>query len=155
MYSLLFIFLVSMFPIAELRGGLPLGISLGVSPLQAYLVSVAGNIAPILPLLLLLKYGIRLLRKNQWMGSVLNRWESRIERRREMVSRYGLWGIVLLVAIPLPITGAWTAALISSVLSIRIRYAFLAICIGVCIAGAIVLSATIGIISVRRIIGGM
>ena len=155
MYSLLFIFLVSMLPIAELRGGLPLGISLGVSPLQAYLVSVAGNIAPILPLLLLLKYGIRLLRKNRWMGSVLNRWESRIERRREMVSRYGLWGIVLLVAIPLPITGAWTAALISSVLSIRIRYAFLAICIGVCIAGAIVLSATIGIISVRRIIGGM
>ena len=155
MYSLLFIFLVSMLPIAELRGGLPLGISLGVFPLQAYLVSVAGNIAPILPLLLLLKYGIRLLRKNRWMGSVLNRWESRIERRREMVSRYGLWGIVLLVAIPLPITGAWTAALISSVLSIRIRYAFLAICIGVCIAGAIVLSATIGIISVRRIIGGM
>ena len=139
-------FLISMLPISELRGALPYGLSQGLSPWKAYSISVAGNMVPVLPLLLGLK-GISALARRWTKGEKLLDWTiGRAERRQDLVKKYGFGGLVLLVAIPLPVTGAWTGTLVSFLLSIEAKYAFLAICIGVGLAGIIVLLASLGVI---------
>jgi len=140
-------FLISMLPISELRGAIPFAISCGISPGVAYLISVAGNILPVFPLLLLLKELSSLISRYSWGERVLKRLLKMGEKKKGLVERYSLPGLVLLVAIPLPITGAWTGVLVSFLLSLKIRYAFLAISIGVCLAGAIVLLVSLGVIS--------
>ena len=139
-------FFISMLPISELRGALPFALSQGLSPLRAYLVSVAGNILPVLPLLLLLR-GLSAFFARYRRGATLFSWTmERAKKREGLVRRYGFGGLILLVAIPLPITGAWTGALVSFLLSIQIKQAFAAICIGVGLAGIIVLLASLGVI---------
>ncbi len=139
-------FFISMLPISELRGALPFALSQGLSPLRAYLVSVAGNILPVLPLLLLLR-GLSAFFARYRRGATLFSWTmERAKKREGLVRRYGFGGLILLVAIPLPITGAWTGVLVSFLLSIQIKQAFAAICIGVGLAGIIVLLASLGVI---------
>jgi len=148
-------FFVSMLPITELRGGLPLAISLGISPFKAYLISIIGNIVPILPLLFGLEYLSKIAKKYKWSAKILSAVERKAKERKRIVQRYGIGGIIVLVAIPLPVTGAWTGMLVSFILSIPIKHSFPAICAGVCIAGVIVLFATLGIFNIGRVFGGM
>ena len=138
-------FLISMLPISELRGAIPFAISQGIIPWEAYLIAVAGNILPVLPLLLLLQR-LAIFAQRYKVGAKFLGWTvKRAKKREDLVKRYGWAGLILLVAIPLPITGAWTGTLVSFLLSMRIKYAFLAICIGVGIAGIIVLLASMGV----------
>jgi len=148
-------FLVSMLPIAELRGGLPLGISLGIPPFKAYLISVIGNVIPVLPILIGLKYLSKIAQRYSWSSKILNILERRIQKKKQIIYRYGIGGIIILVAIPLPITGAWTGSLVSFFLGIPVKYSFPAIFAGVCIAGVIVLFATLGIFGIGKIFSGM
>ncbi len=144
-----------MLPIAELRGGLPFALAKGISPLKAYFLSVAGNLIPVIPLFLLLKFFSDFIKRCS-KGKVLLDWvETRVGRKKELVRRYGLSGVILLVAVPLPVTGAWTGTLVSFLLLIRLRYAFPAICLGVCLAGLIVLLVSLGIMEGIRIFVGM
>ena len=139
-------FLISMLPISELRGALPYGLSQGLSPWKAYSIAVAGNIVPVLPLLLGLKK-ISALAQRWTKGEKLLHWTlGRAEKRQDLVKKYGFAGLIVLVAIPFPVTGAWTGTLVSFLLSIETKYAFLAICIGVGLAGIIVLLASLGVI---------
>lgn len=137
-------FFLSMLPISELRGGLPFALSQGLSPLKAYLISVAGNILPVFPLLLLLRRLFIFLGRYKITEKTLNWTLARARKREDLVKRYGFGGLILLVAIPLPVTGAWTGTLVSFLLSMKIRHSFLAICIGVGIAGIIVLGLSLG-----------
>lgn len=137
-------FFLSMLPISELRGGLPFALSQGFSPLKAYLISVAGNILPVFPLLLLLRRLFIFLGRYKITEKTLNWTLARARKREDLVRRYGFGGLILLVAIPLPVTGAWTGTLVSFLLSMKIRHSFLAICIGVGIAGIIVLGLSLG-----------
>lgn len=137
-------FFLSMLPISELRGGLPFALSQGFSPLKAYLISVAGNILPVFPLLLLLRRLFIFLERYKITERTLNWTLARARKREDLVRRYGFGGLILLVAIPLPVTGAWTGTLVSFLLSMKIRHSFLAICIGVGIAGIIVLGLSLG-----------
>lgn len=137
-------FFLSMLPISELRGGLPFALSQGFSPLKAYLISVAGNILPVFPLLLLLRRLFIVLGRYKITEKTLNWTLARARKREDLVRRYGFGGLILLVAIPLPVTGAWTGTLVSFLLSMKIRHSFLAICIGVGIAGIIVLGLSLG-----------
>jgi len=137
-------FFISMLPISELRGALPFALSQGVSPLKAYFISVAGNILPVLPLLLLLQR-LAIFAQRYEIGAKFFCWTmERAKKRGDLVKRYGWAGLILLVAIPLPITGAWTGTLVSFLLSMKIKYAFIAICIGVSLAGIIVLGLSLG-----------
>lgn len=136
-----------MLPILELRGAIPFAISCGISPGVAYIISVTGNILPVLPLLLLLKKLSSLIERYPWGERVLKQLLKVGERKKGFIERYSLPGLVLLVAIPLPITGAWTGVLVSFFLSLKIRYAFGAISIGICLAGVVVLLVSLGIIS--------
>lgn len=139
-------FLISMLPISELRGALPYGLSQGLSPWKAYSVSVAGNIVPVLPLLLSLRKISALARRWNRAEKFMNWTIGRAERRQDLVKKYGFGGLIVLVAIPLPITGAWTGTLVSFLLSLEAKYAFSGICIGVSLAGIIVLLASLGVI---------
>ncbi|MFQ5834408.1 MAG: COG2426 family protein [bacterium] len=136
-------FFLSMLPILELRGGLPFALSQGLSPLRAYLISVAGNILPVFPLLLLLRRLFIFLGRYKIAEKTLSWTMKRARKREDLVRRYGFGGLILLVAIPLPITGAWTGVLVSFLLSLEIKYSFVGICIGVCLAGGIVLSMSL------------
>jgi uncharacterized membrane protein len=147
-------FFLSMLPISELRGGLPFALSQGLSPLKAYLISVAGNILPVFPLLLLLRRLFIFFGRYKITEKTLNWTLARARKREDLVRRYGFGGLILLVAIPLPVTGAWTGTLVSFLLSMKIRHSFLAICIGVGIAGIIVLGLSLGGIGLWGLIKG-
>jgi len=144
-------FFISMLPISEARVAIPFALTQGLSPIKAYLLSVAGNIAPVLPLLLLLKGLFSLLRRYETGRKIFTRINKLAMKREGMVKRYGFIGLIFLVALPLPVTGAWTGSLVSVFLGLSVRYAFLAISIGVCIAAAIVAMVTLGIIEGVRV----
>jgi len=154
-YSHVFPFLVSMLPVSELRGGLPLALSQGVAPLEAYLLSILGNTIPVLPLLLGLKSLVKLAKRYKWSAGIFQAIQKKTWKKQKLVQKYGVGGIIILVAIPLPMTGAWTGSLVSVFLSIPIKYAFPAIFGGICLAGFIVLFATTGFWEIGRIFGGM
>ncbi len=141
--------LLSAAPIAELRGGLPLALSLGFSPLPAYLLSVLGNMLPVPFLLLGLARILGLVRAIPGpLGRVAHRyllWQEAQHQARLL--RWGAWALLLLVAVPLPMTGAWTGSLVAVLFGIPFRRSFPVIAIGVLVAGGIVLLASIGVIA--------
>jgi len=138
------VFLVAAAPISELRGAIPLAIlDLDISWHVAFLVAIAGNLLPVPFLLLFLGPVSRLLSKVKVFEIIIN-WIFRLSRRRGgIVERYGLIGLVLFVAIPLPITGAWTGSIVAFLLGLPFRRAFPAIILGVFIAGVIVTTLTV------------
>lgn len=144
-------FIVSALPIAELRGGIPLATSLGMSWRSAYLVCVAGNLMPVIPILYFLEPITAFLRKWRPMDRLIERLYARTRRRGRIVERYEALGLILFVAIPLPVTGAWTGALAAFLFGVRRRYAIPAIACGVLIAGGIVTLAVQGVLHLWRL----
>ncbi len=138
------IFLLSMLPIAELRGALPWGILVGKVPFwKAYPLAVLGNLVPIVPLLLLLDPLSTALRRIPLFDRFFEWLFERTRRRGTVVERYEALGLMIFVAIPLPVTGAWTGTVAALLFGIPFRKALLAISAGVCIAGAIVTTLTL------------
>lgn len=135
-------FLMAMVPVVELRGAIPLGVAAGLPPAVAAVTAMAGNLLPVPCILLLLRRVFALMRKSAWLGPKVDR----LERRAHLKGRkYRTLGLVLLVAIPLPGTGAWTGALVADVLDIRMRVALPAIAVGVVVAGCITTAVTCGV----------
>lgn len=140
-------FLISMVPVIELRGAIPYGIAQGLSPWVAYGVSVLGNLLPVPPIMLLIRRIFNWLRDTKLFGSKIVWLEQRAHIKGEVVRKYRLLGLVLLVAIPLPGTGAWTGALVADVLDIRMQAAIPAILLGLLIAGGITTAVTCGVLT--------
>lgn len=140
----LIIVAIATLPVVELRGALPVAINLFHIPWQyALLLAVIGTFIPV-PLLLLFFGNIaRRLSKIAFFRRWLDWLDGLVRRRGRMVDRYKRIGLVLLVAIPLPVTGAWTGSLVATILDIDFKQALLSILIGTCIAGAIVTSVCI------------
>ncbi len=133
-------------PISEVRGAIPLAIGVyGFSPLEAYLLSVFGNILPIIPLLLFLGPVSDYLRSFA-LGDKFFTWLFARTRRKYIQDHenFGLTALAVFVAIPLPMTGAWTGCAIAFLLGFRFWPAFAAIAAGVLMAGAIVLATVMG-----------
>jgi uncharacterized membrane protein len=130
---------MAMLPIIELRGAIPFAISIqGMSYPQAYLVAVLGNAIPVLPLLLLLGPVERWL--SRWgLGRRFFDWLfARTRRRGKLIERFKVWGLILFVGIPLPVTGAWTGVAAAYIFGVPVRRAFPAILLGICLAGIVV-----------------
>ena len=136
---------MSMVPVVELRGAIPLGVAAGLHPLAAAAAAVLGNMVPVPFILLLLRQVFALLRRVPWLGEKVDWLEHRAHLKGRMVRKYRLLGLMLLVAVPLPGTGAWTGALVAVMLDIRFRNALPAIALGVLAAGAVVTAATCGV----------
>lgn len=133
------VFLTSWLPFIELRGAIPLAITLGISPVKAFVLGVTGNIIPVIPLLFLLRPVREFLIIN---FSLMERFfkfiETRTISKSDKVDKYGALGLILFTAVPLPTTGAWTACLAAFLFQIKFRYAFPAIISGIIIAGIVV-----------------
>ena len=131
-------------PISELRGAIPVAISVFHFPwYYAFLLAVIGNLLPVPFILLLLNSVSRLLSKVSFFEQLLNWLFERTRRRGKIVERYERIGLALFVAIPLPMTGAWTGSLVAVLLGLKFKYAFLSIFIGVLVSGVIVTCATL------------
>ena len=138
-------FFISMIPILELRAGIPAGVAAGLNPWQAMLVAVAGNILPVPFALLFLRKILRTLRRtSSRLNRIIARYEQKTLTKAEKVRKYEALGLLLFVAVPLPGTGAWTGAVIASILEIRLKTAVPMILLGLLIAGVIVTSITYG-----------
>ena len=138
-------FLMSMVPVVELRGAIPYGVLAGLSVPVAFVIALIGNLAPIPYLVVFTRKVFEWLRtKSQGLNRFVCKLEEKAEKKKDVVLRYEFWGLVLLVAIPLPGTGAWTGALVAAMMDMRLKRAMPAIALGVLIAGIIVTSVTYG-----------
>ena len=140
-------FLISMVPVIELRGGLPYGITLGLPYPLALTAAVFGNMLPV-PFIIVYIQRIFVWLRRIWakFDGMISSLEQRADRKGDKVRRYGLLGLVILVAIPLPGTGAWTGALVAALLKMKLKDAVPAIFLGVLIAAAIMTAITFGVI---------
>ena len=136
--------LVSMLPIFELRGGIPVGnLLFGLHPAAVYAVCVIFNLVPVLPVLFLLLPLKRALERIPLFKRFFTLMLRRVERNRALIERYEEFGLLLFVAIPLPVTGAWTGSLIAVVLGLKTMKSFLFIALGVLLAGIVVTVITL------------
>lgn len=140
------VFLCSMIPIIELRGAIPLGTAGGLSWWLNYLIAVTGNFLPVPFILLFIRQIIELMKKVKFLRRFALWLEKRAEKNKGKVEQYSFWGLVALVAIPLPGTGAWTGSLVAALLGIKMPKAMLAIALGILIAGAIVTLISYGVL---------
>lgn len=141
-------FFISMVPVIELRGAIPVGIAAGLSPAVAFTVSVLGNLVPVPFILLLIRRIFDWLRGTKTLGPIIEKLERRAHLKGRVVQKYRVPGLILLVGIPLPGTGAWTGALVAALLDIRLKSAIPAIFAGLLIAGAITLGVTMGVVHI-------
>jgi len=136
--------IVAALPVSELRGAIPLAVLSFKIPLaKAFLLSVLGNLIPVIPLLLFLQPVSEKLRHFRLWSKFFDYLFERTRRKASLIEKYEALGLILFVAVPLPITGAWTGCIAASLFKIRFRYAFLAISIGVLIAAIIVSTITV------------
>lgn len=148
----LFIMFFAMLPIVELRGAIPLGISLGLSPLHSTIISIIGN-GLIVPFLLLLLHPIMDYFEKTILFSKTIGWaKARSMKKVESIKKYRLLGLFLFVAIPIPTTGAWTASFVASLLKIDFKHSVLVIWSGIITAGLVVYLITYKLTSVFTIL---
>lgn len=144
----LYVILVAALPVVELRGAIPLGVALGLSPGEAFLLALLGNLLVAPVALFLLPWAVALFTRVPLLARLWAALEARVRLRgEEQVQRLGALGLFLFVAVPLPGTGAWSGAVLAVVLGLRRRYALLAISLGVLAAGLIVLLLTGGAVA--------
>lgn len=142
----------AMMPILEIRGAIPVGVASGLDPWLAFAVGFVGNMLPIPILILLTRKIIEWLKKYNMLVKLTAWLENKGSKGAQKVQKYSFWGLFILVAIPLPGTGAWTGALVASLLDMRLKRALPAIAMGVAAAGLIVLLVTYGVISAGSLI---
>lgn len=140
------VLLLSMIPVLELRASIPVGSSLGLNAWQCAIAAIVGNMIPV-PFVILFIRKIFAYLKENWpkLSRFVERLEAKAEKKKPLVQKYAILGLTLLVAIPLPGTGAWTGALVAAMLDIRLKRAIPCILLGVVIAAVIVTMITYGI----------
>ena len=140
-------FVIAMLPVSELRGAIPYAVTLGNLPWQeAYIIAVIGNFVPVLPILYLIGPVSDKLRKIAVFDRFFTWLFARTRRKGRLIERFEVLGLILFVAIPLPVTGAWTGTLAAFLFDVRKKLAIPAIILGICIAGVVVTLATTGVI---------
>ena len=134
----LLVFLTAMAPIIELRGAVPFGVGMDLPVLPVLIVSVLGNMVPVPFIALFIRRIFAFLRrKSHWLNDIVTKIEERAHKKAKTVKKYELLGLYILVAIPLPGTGAWTGALVGSLLNIRLKLLIPTVFAGVVTAGII------------------
>ena len=140
------VFIISMLPILELRGGLVASALLGVDFLPGYVCSIIGNVLPIPIVLLFLEKIFDLLKKFNGTKKLINKIEDKIMSKKGQIEKYGYWGLLLFVGIPLPGTGAWTGAGLAVLLHLNRKKSFIVILLGVVLASIIMSVLSYGVL---------
>jgi uncharacterized membrane protein len=150
MQEIAWVIATTLSPISELRGGIPLGVLVfGLAPPLVFLVAIIANALLFFPIF----FGLSLF-YNKFLSrfQLFSRYLENVRKRgKPKVDKYGFWGLTLLVGIPLPITGVYTATFVGWLLDMDWKKAFPAIGLGVVIAGTIVLLVTLGVIEGWRV----
>lgn len=140
-------FLISMVPVLELRGAIPIGVAHGLDYRAAIAVSIVGNLVPVPFIVLFIRKIFAWLRtKSERLNAFVTRMEQRALKKSDTVRRARFWGLFLFVAIPLPGTGAWTGCLAATLLDLKFWPSVLAVLCGVMTAGLIMGAASAGLL---------
>jgi uncharacterized membrane protein len=150
------VMVIGALPISELRGAIPVAMGIyGMGPFEAYSLSVLGNLIPVIPLLLFLEPVSEYLRRYRIFDVFFTWLFSRTRKNHsENFEKYGLLALTLFVAVPLPVTGAWTGCAAAFVFGVRFKHSFPAIAAGIMIAGIIVTIVTMTGMSLFDLIFG-
>ena len=132
------VFGMSMLPILELRGAVPFGVGMDLPLVPVLLVSILGNMLPVPFIILFIrKIFDWMKKKSEKLGAIAHKMEEKAAKKGDMLVKYETLGLFILVAIPLPGTGAWTGALVAAMFNLRLKNALPAIFVGVVVAGLI------------------
>ena len=140
------VMLISMFPITELRGAIPIGIALDLNPIGVYIASVIGSTLVSIPLILTFRHILEFLKHRKILEGLVAKVDRKIDSGMKRLKNVSILGIILFVGVPLPTTGTWTASAIASILKMRIKNAFLGVLLGNMMAGIIVTLLSLHII---------
>lgn len=140
----LYVFFISMLPIAELRAAIPVGAAFGLPWWLNYIICVLGNMLPVPFILLFIRKILQWMKTKKKLAPIAIWVEEKAQKHSKKVQQYAALGLVLFVGVPLPGTGAWTGALIAAMLNMRFKYALPAIAAGVLIAGFIMSGVSYG-----------
>ena len=147
----LIVFLISLMPIMELRGGLIAAALLGLNIVPAFIICIIGNLLPIPFILWFITPIFNKLKKTKHLSKLVNKIEKKALSKKDKIEKAEFWGLLFFVGIPLPGTGGWTGSLIASLINMDKKKAMLAITCGVLLAGLIVGSLSFGLL--KGIIG--
>ncbi|MCR5666791.1 MAG: small multi-drug export protein [Eubacterium sp.] len=141
-------FIISMFPIVELRGGILASTLLQIPMIKAVPICVAGNIIPLPFILLFIKKIIRVMKNSsiRFFSKIGNWIEDKAMKNKHKIEKYEFWGLMLFVGIPIPGTGGWTGTLLAAVFEVDTKKAVLAILLGLCMATVIMCVLSYGVI---------
>lgn len=146
------LFIVSMIPLIELRGSIPLGAAMGMPWYAVFFISLVGNLLPVPFIVWLGRPIFKWLKSTRLLSGLTTRIENRLMKKADKVTRYEVIGLCLFVAVPLPGTGAWSGAAIAALLGMRMKPAILSITCGVIIAGIIMTIASYGVVGILQLI---
>ena len=140
----------SMIPIIELRGAIPMGAIFDMPWWQSYILSVIGNMLPVPIILLFVKAVINFMSKSKvkFFNKIADFLFRRVEKRRGQIEKYSFWGVCLFVAVPLPVTGAWTGSLVAAMIDMKFWKALLSCLLGVMIAGVVMTLISYGAVAI-------
>lgn len=142
----LIVFLISLMPILELRGGLIAAALLGLNIVPAFIICIIGNLLPIPFILWFITPIFNKLKKTKHLSKFVNKIEKKALSKKDKIEKAEFWGLFFFVGIPLPGTGGWTGSLIASLIDMDKKKAMLAITCGVLLAGSIVGSLSFGLL---------
>jgi uncharacterized membrane protein len=132
------VMIVAALPIAELRGAIPVALAFGMSFQKAFCLAVIGNAIPVIPMLFLFKPVSEKLRKMRILAKFFDWLERRTLKNSDSIQKYEMLGLAIFVAIPLPMTGAYSGAIAASLLKMKFRYGLIGNILGILGAGLIV-----------------
>lgn len=141
------VFIISLLPILELRGGLLAAGALNLNPVIAYIISIIGNILPIPFILLFLTPIFDWMKKTKMFKGIVEKMEAKANKHKDKFEKGEFIALILFVGIPLPGTGAWTGALIASVMGMNKKKAMLAILLGILLASIIMMFLSYGLLN--------
>jgi uncharacterized membrane protein len=145
------VILTAALPVIELRGAIPVGISLGLSPIHSAILGFMGSMIPVPFILFAVRPLFDYLKTTRIFRKLVNRiTDNSMRKHSGKVKKYGAWGLLILVAIPLPGTGVWTGSMVAALLGMRFKLAFPAILVGNFIAGILILLLSSGVIGLFR-----
>lgn len=146
--KILVTFLISMVPVIELRGALPIGVGMGLAPMTALIVSIIGNMVPVPFIIIFIRRILDWMHRFEKFDRIATKLEAKAAKGGEKLVKYELFGLFLLVAVPLPGTGAWTGSLVAALFDLRLKNAVPVIFAGVVAAGIVVFLITYGVVAV-------
>lgn len=140
------VFGLSMLPVLELRAAVPWGVAHGLPLIAVLIVSIIGNMMPVPFIVFFVRPLFAWLKKKStFLARIVSKLENRAALKHELVVKYELLGLLILVAIPLPGTGAWTGALIAALFNLRLKNAVPVIFLGVTVAGILMSIISYGV----------